>query len=327
MEENLKRDFAMDLLKCFAIWAVIWGHSIQYLQNGDYFEDSIYIWIYSFHMPLFMMIAGYFCESSMRMQFYDFIKKEILHLLTPAFATGGILVLSHFFIDTYFGYEIKYATYLNQFLGSMWFLKCLFFCYIFCYIMLKFPNAFVFFCILITLIFFDLISTFCYHLLDLFPVFVFGFYYRKYRKSLSLNVSMALLISCSVYLLMFYMLHYYETGLDTFIVYLFRLLRSVSASVMFITIAQGWNRTSVSVSPFFIRGIGIIGSNTLGIYCVQSVFLETLLPLLFRTSNTLVSRFFLIPLLSFFFLIIATVLCMYFSKWKLTCLIFLGKRK
>lgn len=52
---SLNRILWLDALKCFAMFLVIWGHVIQYGVT-DYLENDIHIGIYSFHMPLFMMI-------------------------------------------------------------------------------------------------------------------------------------------------------------------------------------------------------------------------------------------------------------------------------
>lgn len=55
------RNGLIDFLKGSAIFAVLWGHSIQYLSYGgcDFFKNKIFILIYSFHMPLFMFLSGY----------------------------------------------------------------------------------------------------------------------------------------------------------------------------------------------------------------------------------------------------------------------------
>lgn len=59
---NLRKErlASMDMLKGFAIFMVIAGHTIQYLISGDYCDKSAYRVIYSFHMPLFMAISGFF---------------------------------------------------------------------------------------------------------------------------------------------------------------------------------------------------------------------------------------------------------------------------
>ena len=55
-----------DAVKLFAIYMVILGHCIQHLLSSDYLDEPGYIMIYSFHMPLFMMISGYFASSGLK---------------------------------------------------------------------------------------------------------------------------------------------------------------------------------------------------------------------------------------------------------------------
>lgn len=49
-----------DLLKLFAIFLVIEGHCVQHLLDTNEYDEPLYSFIYSFHMPLFMTIAGFF---------------------------------------------------------------------------------------------------------------------------------------------------------------------------------------------------------------------------------------------------------------------------
>ena len=66
-ERDNKREAFLDILKCFAIFLVLYGHSIQYL-TPQHFENCIlFKFIYSFHMPLFAMISGYFSFPSMNL--------------------------------------------------------------------------------------------------------------------------------------------------------------------------------------------------------------------------------------------------------------------
>lgn len=54
-----KRDEQIDVLKFLLICTVIWGHVIMTLGN-DRIEMATFNYIYSFHMPLFVFISGYF---------------------------------------------------------------------------------------------------------------------------------------------------------------------------------------------------------------------------------------------------------------------------
>ena len=55
-----QRLLTFDAIKIFAIFLVIWGHCIGELSSCDVANRSMYRIIYSFHMPLFMMISGFF---------------------------------------------------------------------------------------------------------------------------------------------------------------------------------------------------------------------------------------------------------------------------
>ncbi|MBR2214347.1 MAG: hypothetical protein IJ849_01155, partial [Selenomonadaceae bacterium] len=59
------RNSYMDIVKYVAIFCVLWGHIVQQtcmLQNPQ--VDYVYRAIYTFHMPLFMGICGYFFAKS-----------------------------------------------------------------------------------------------------------------------------------------------------------------------------------------------------------------------------------------------------------------------
>ena len=65
-----KRNINIDLSKGILIILVVLGHSIQYaigsewLTSQKFYDDIIFRAIYSYHMPLFMMISGYLFYNS-----------------------------------------------------------------------------------------------------------------------------------------------------------------------------------------------------------------------------------------------------------------------
>lgn len=85
------RDLVFDALKFFAIYMVLWGHAIQWLSSTPYYEQPIYRIIYSFHMPLFMTIVGYFSIGSNTLPPHQFFIKKARQLLLPAITFGVIL--------------------------------------------------------------------------------------------------------------------------------------------------------------------------------------------------------------------------------------------
>lgn len=96
MDKNNERELLPDILRGFAIILVVLGHCIQegsgtaYRSEQLYFSDRLYQFIYSFHMPLFMMVSGYLSwESVKRAESREERKKLIIRrastLLLPIF--------------------------------------------------------------------------------------------------------------------------------------------------------------------------------------------------------------------------------------------------
>ncbi|KIL45861.1 acyltransferase family protein [Jeotgalibacillus soli] len=58
-----KRDYYFDNAKFFLIFLVVFGHAIQTYIEYEPFLLSLYKTIYSFHMPAFILVAGYFAKG------------------------------------------------------------------------------------------------------------------------------------------------------------------------------------------------------------------------------------------------------------------------
>lgn len=64
MQNKSNRNLYIDIVKGIAIILVVYGYCIEYYSteylNGNFFySDLIHKIIYSFHMPLFMLVSGY----------------------------------------------------------------------------------------------------------------------------------------------------------------------------------------------------------------------------------------------------------------------------
>ena len=59
-----ERVIFIDNLKAFAITCVILGHALQYFAGTNPERLVFFNLIFTFHMPLFMMMSGYFSVSS-----------------------------------------------------------------------------------------------------------------------------------------------------------------------------------------------------------------------------------------------------------------------
>lgn len=82
-----ERNVIIDVIKAFAIISVLVGYSIQYgfseayLASKAYFDNVIFKVIYSYHMPLFMLISGYLFAFSISRDWRRIIKNKTLSLL------------------------------------------------------------------------------------------------------------------------------------------------------------------------------------------------------------------------------------------------------
>ena len=124
------RDFSFDYMKGWLIFLVVWAHFIVcfFTQNG---KDPLFKSIYSFHMPLFVFISGWFFSS--KGSFVDLIKKQFKRLLVPQFTfviLGLIIYVS--FWNTY-SYKLTENEILSikkfyHFVTFAWYLWCIFFC-------------------------------------------------------------------------------------------------------------------------------------------------------------------------------------------------------
>lgn len=82
------RNIYFDILKGIAIILVAYGHVLQTF-NSNWESSIIGKTIYAFHMPLFMLISGYFFYPSVKKTDYNhFIKKRFIHLYLPSLMWG-----------------------------------------------------------------------------------------------------------------------------------------------------------------------------------------------------------------------------------------------
>lgn len=111
-----------DVVKGLAIILVIAGHSLQYSCRGESFVDNpIWKFIYGFHMPLFMLVSGYFFYFSIQKHTYKDVfiarvKQCILPILTLTIVSSIVL------------FKFSPSQFLSGLIGdNYWFLWVLFF--------------------------------------------------------------------------------------------------------------------------------------------------------------------------------------------------------
>ncbi len=152
MEKKSERALLPDLLRGFAVILVVFGHCIQegsgaaYSIEQQYFDDRLYQFIYSFHMPLFMMISGYLSwrgieRASERGGWANLLKRRAASLLTPVFAWTALDYVRILIINSLNGEpqpEALVFVYFYNALNNLWFLWAVWWCFLVVLVMHRF---------------------------------------------------------------------------------------------------------------------------------------------------------------------------------------------
>lgn len=111
-----QRDLGLDNIRALLIFLVVFCHLCE-LFHGK-ITDRLYLIIYSFHMPCFLFLSGYFARFN--------AKKVAKHLLLPYAVFQVLYTLFNCYVlnpGTVFELQFTYPYWI------MWYLLALFFCY------------------------------------------------------------------------------------------------------------------------------------------------------------------------------------------------------
>ncbi|NLL79210.1 MAG: acyltransferase family protein [Clostridiales bacterium] len=149
--QTVKHEHLPDILRGFAVFLMVFGHCIQegsgltFRQESLYFEDKLYQFIYSFHMPLFMLLSGYLAWGSLERaetvpDRIRLLKRRSAGLLLPIAIWTLLEKIYAFVFNRIMGYPnpsfmTQMSDYLKSFLTNFWFLWAVFWCFLIVYIM------------------------------------------------------------------------------------------------------------------------------------------------------------------------------------------------
>lgn len=320
--ENSNRNISLDILKGIAIFCVVWGHFIQQgtLSAINFQENPVFQLIYSFHMPLFMLISGYLMYQSINkrtllQQWIHWGKTLVLPLLSWTIIANLFILICHY---VKFGSIIGFTINIMQY----WFIISLLACGILATILKKlFNNRTSVFLLILLIIFITGINSFSMGWM--FPFFVGGYIAGKYSHKITQNPHLITVICLILYpiLLMFY------TPTTLWYSSFISISDIILGSPINITI-ENWF-TSISINAYKIltgfAGCGFmycvvklllkinapsitailawLGTHSLTIYFVQRVIIEILFGKYLYSSNILVYDF----VFTFGLAIIATI--------------------
>ena len=209
----------IDFLRGIAIFLMLWGHCVQYCCGGqfDFFENAVFKFIYTFHMPLFMLISGYlFCYSEQKRGLVELIEYKAKSLLYPilmcsalnALLSEGVLALGGRFSELVGSTQIT----------SLWFIWSVIAGSTAVGIAVKITkNTALQGCLIVTGIILVMILP-CWEMnIYMYPYFVIGYLYSRNQEKIGKFFSLSGVISAIIFsfLLFFYQKkHYiYTSGL------------------------------------------------------------------------------------------------------------------
>ena len=313
------RVLLLDLLKAFAIYLVIWGHAIMHFQ--PHYEESIcFQIIYSFHMPLFMMLSGYFATSSMKLGGAEFLTKKFRQLLLPCLSWGILcwLVISSGLIEGRFDLEIG-ELFTGGWLGlkdNFWFLKSCFICYVLAWICKRAGKY--------QYVAFSGAWLLCsmqghFNLSMMFPSFVFGMMLREKNAIEQILYKYRWLIVVIFLCMLVYRIYFDDNQ------YIVKLILGLSGAYSCYSLFKDGENVLMlkPVSSIFYR----VGEKTLGIYVMQAITLEYLLPRYIQIDCLPITTIVIIlPICSILFLFIYYGMCNILSKSRMTAFLMLGTK-
>lgn len=119
---EIRRDTRLDWIKGFLIVCVVLGHTMRVGACSDMVDKIVLKGIYGFHMPLFMLIAGYFFKMT---EPGEMVRKILSRVVLPYMAASVLLnaiyvcAYGRSLVDAFTGVIVGRAN------GALWFLYAL----------------------------------------------------------------------------------------------------------------------------------------------------------------------------------------------------------
>lgn len=343
----MKRNPKIDFIRAFAIITVVIGHSIQYGSGStyNYFEDYIFKFIYSFHMPLFMLISGYlFYQTVNRHNFLANMISRCTSLLIPIIMWNTV----NFIVYIYekgagephtFRYILR--AYWFAILENSWFLWALFYCsFVVLIVNCFFNDNVIVYLIGLILTFITPDSYYLFLYKFMYPYFIIGYFYHKHsdnvkEKSHTSFESWRLLgafMVIFIILLYFYNINSYiyttrytligKEIMSQLVVDVYRFAIGLFGSVFMILLLLKIYKIS---SDNVIEAFSIVGTNSLGIYMISGFIYGYVLPCLTVEFSTV--NYAMVMLESIVILVLSLLISLCLKKINCINLLFLGGRK
>ena len=343
MSDIKKRNELLDFLRGFAIILVVFGHSIQYGSGANYsmdnfFNNIVVKIIYSFHMPLFMLISGFlFYYAVSKRNFFEIVKSRFITLIIPIAIWTILFFVTLNLAKQNFSMLLNIKELIITGLHTLWFLWAVFYCSFSVIIIRKFFKDSIIMYLLIFLVMFFIPNIFNFHLYSyMYPYFVVGYFYNKYEKKVQISKKMytyVCIVSTVLYTVLtffynrdsyIYTSRYSILGTNWSNQLLIDIYRTVIGFVGSIFVISLLKLIYPFLSKYIIEPVAKLGVNSLGLYVLSGYIATYVLPPL--TSGLTGVNYWVISLET----VATIVFCYYFTelikKSKIASFLLLGGR-
>ena len=287
----------VDVLKAFAIYCVVLGHTCgKFGENIYYIKDY---GLYPFHMPLFAVLSGLFFNYAIDTK--TFLTKKIKQIALPHFVWCFIVAIvirgaNESYLHFTEGYDIHFKSWIECYImwviaWGWWFLRALFLSFLYAYFSIKICKQNVLCGVSLSIVLLYSLSLsgvipnmkFMYFVF-LYPFFSVGILLKEYKLYVLRNVKYIWGGAFVIYTICMYFWQGFDdtfynmntsmlepagnagiTGTMVPLKIFYRFMTGVSGSIILILFAK-WLATKLPSIPFIIN----IGRNTLGIYILHT---------------------------------------------------------
>ena len=324
-KQTKKRSPYIDIVKAILIILVVIGHSIQYgsgptyIEKQLFFDNNVFKFIYSFHMPLFIMISGYLSYSSLnKNNLKETVISKFKSLIIPILIWS---IIPFFILLDYVNIITSIKLFLSVFSTNLWFLWSLFYINILVKIINKYFKDNIFIYILLFLITFILPNNLIIKYFNIqfslysymYFYFMLGYFYKKYNLEEKLKKFInykTLIINSIIFILLLIPFskddYIYLTGINIIGNYkqiftdLYRYIIGFIGSIEILLLVK---YLTLKLNNKVKDTLTYLGKNTLGIYIVSSIIHPYLLPII--TAN--------VSNINYLFVIIESIIIILFS--------------
>lgn len=305
-EKNRNR--TIDVIKGIAIILVIYGHCIQfgsgvdYLETGSFYNNSLFKFIYSFHMPLFMLISGHlFYYTMLKHSYKDVLHSRFKSLIVPIIIWQTLSLFAGI-NNNIQNFDI--LTIFNSYLFTLWFISSVFINSVIVLICKKYAkdSLLVYFTFFILSLIIP--NYFGYNVfVFMFPFFLCGYFFNKLewsKKTISTIDRWPIYIS--LFILFSFLLYYFDKKdyiytSGTFIIRnkqiyfhqimtdCYRWFIGLIGSLCVIITTVKLCSMKILHKSVIMRGLSMIGTKTMGLYIVSTYIFQQFHLIHIRNNN------------------------------------------